>query len=98
MQVTSEFVFLSLGVPLLAHRVGGEPLGSRPPSEPCVTVSRHTAQALQNYFPVGITGYLFLFSGVSYSTPLSLRRDLLADAVGRLFFSRSILRPSDRRD
>ena len=30
------------------HRVGGEPCGSRPPSELCVKVSPHTAQALQS--------------------------------------------------
>ena len=43
-------------ISLFAHRVGQEPFGPFPPSEPYMTVSRHTAQALQSNLPLGITG------------------------------------------
>ena len=79
------------------HRVGQGPFGPFPPSEPYVTVSRHTAQALQSNLPFGIPGYLFL-SVHCPVTPLLMRRDLLADVAARLFGSRSMLRPSDRMD
>lgn len=81
----------------VANRVGQRPFGLFPPSEPYVTVSRHTAQALQSNLPFGIPGYLFL-PWLLPVTPLLVRRGLLADVVGRFFVSRSMLHPSDRRD
>ena len=88
---------ISVGI-LFHHRVGQEPFGPFPPSEPYVTVSRHTAQAPQSNLPFGIPGYLFIPWLLLPVTPLLGLRDLLADVVGRFFFSRSMLHPSDRRD
>ena len=59
---------------LVGYRVGQEPFGSFPPSEPYVTVSRHTAQALQSYLPLGIPAHCIrngLYDTGQQSSPVS---------------------------
>jgi len=81
----------------IQYRVGQEPFGSFPPSEPYVTVSRHTAQALQSNLPLGIPGCLSL-PVCCPITPLLVRRDLFAFVVARLFVARSMLHTPGRMD
>ena len=51
LHVDLNYVYLLVNVP---DRVGQGPHGPIPPSEPYVTVSRHTAQAFTKADPVGL--------------------------------------------
>jgi len=77
----------SIPEPKTDNRVGGEPCGSRPPSEPCVKVSPHTAQALTKESPFRDIRRPVPSSVIAPSCRSLQRHGLCSDIGCRLFVS-----------
>jgi hypothetical protein len=58
---------MKLSLLSLSDRVGGEPCGSRPPSEPDLKVSLHPAQALRKVTLIGPAARCFHKQTLRYS-------------------------------
>ena len=78
---TIIFIFHKFFFLFFRHRVGQEPFGSFPPSEPYVTVSRHTAQALQSNLPFGIPALCFRIRTLRYRPTVFTRNTSYANGT-----------------
>ena len=66
---------------LSQHRVGQEPCGSFPPSEPYKRLSPHTAQALQTPFGYEGNGRSLDFTMVDLSMAVGMQQSQILDSV-----------------